>query len=206
MRRKEICTGALLGWSDYRDGISHPGVALGPVPIINRYGGRYSKSAKVSTKYLLLTPKQTQEGVAEKQKLNDSVERNRTYIPGEVINFVNASFERIDSGEIIDSTGAPEHWSWQIVGGAQLRGLYPDLHRADIRRERGAEEERERQRQLTISHQDALATVRKRLRERGLDGETVSFFRTYAIGAEADPSMTLPLSLLVLLLDDGERP
>lgn len=205
MRRKDIYTGGLFGWSDFRDGISHPGVALGPVPVINRYNGRYSKSPKASTKYLLLTPKQTKEGMAEKQKLDHSVEINRTYIPREVIGFVNVSFERIENGETIDSTGAPEHWSWRVVNGAQLRGLYPDLHRADVRRARGDEEERERKRQQASSHEDALATVRKRLRDRDLDGESVSFLCAYAVGGEEDPRVVLPMSMLVLLLDDGER-
>lgn len=206
MRRSEVHTGDLLGWSEFRDGPSRPGIALGPIPIHNHYAGKYSRARTPSAKLLVLAPNHyNAQGRAVARQVDALVEESKYAVPRDVIDYIESARKRLEDGETIDHTGAPEHWGWFCVASSLLRGPYPELHSADLRaaetRQKAINEENARE----AAHRSALFRALQRLDERDLDRRRVAFHREHKIGGETDPLVLVPLSLLTMLLDDGER-
>jgi hypothetical protein len=205
MRRNAIRTGDLLGWSEFRDGPSRPGIALGPMPIHSHYGGKYSKAQTPSAKHLVLAPHQFSGGQLAARQLNELVEKGEYAVPSDTLAYVKATRARLEAGETVDDGGAPKFWGWHLVPSSMLRGPYPELHAADIRGARARQETVDEEDARAAAHQSALFRTLKRMDERDLDRRRVAFHREHRVGGEKDPLVMIPLSVLAILLNDGER-
>lgn len=217
MRRNEIKTGELVAWARGRDDDSRPGFTVGPIPVTARYNGDYLRTrGDRGNNYLVLIPTSGARATASdhhEKLINAAVEDGRTE-PGAdfwglgtaLLDYVKLAATTLEETGQINSDGIPDGWSWEIVTASLLRGPYPPHRIEENKRRAEAQRVQYERDQVRQANGDRLARIKKRLVGRDLPSgfsDRVDFVGFKP--AEKNPLVAVPLSLLELLLDDGER-
>lgn len=209
MRRNEIKTGELIAWADSKSGPSLPGIAIGPIPVSRSYNDTYRKR-DTGQEYLFMIPiGWRDDGKAIKRALNISVDA------GEEPDFdhgvrgaVNATLAMLETGERFASADLPipPGWGLRAVASQMLRGPYPQFRAIDVAKSKRTEELRQARERGWASNSARFARIQERLLARSLPSgmtDRVDFHEFQPSGE--NPLVEVPLSLLELLVDDGDR-
>lgn len=212
MKRADMHTGDLVAWRDFKNGYADPGVIIIPQPVDTQYGGRYKLSRNGGAQYLLLSIKEHENGRAVRRILDGRVEADGTSgadfwgLGNVVLEHAERVREQLEAGEVVTSDDCPENWTLSRVTGSLIRGSYVEHHRADVEKRRGLQQRADEDERARIANRTRLDKIKERLVVAELpSGMTDRVeFRGWK-PTEVNPLVDVPLSLLEMLLDDGDR-
>lgn len=213
MRRVDMHTGDLVAWRDFKDGYADPGVIIIPKPVDTQYGGRYKLATRGGTQYLLLSIKEHEEGRAVRRILDGRVEVENATMGSDfwgvgttVLEHADILRERLEDGEVVSTEMCPKNWTLSRVTASLIRGPYVEHHRIDAAKRRQLAERNAEENARRETNKARLEKIMERLLARELPSGFTDRVRFRAWNpADPEPLVDVPLPLLELLLDDGER-